>query len=106
MKTNLDKAMADPTADDCYISELNRGLLHASKAEEKYWKQRSRQTWLALEDKNTTYFHASTKARRARNRLTVIENAAGTPVFEEEQIAAVISNYYNYIFKPSGSGFG
>lgn len=44
MKSNLDKAMADPTADDCYISELNRGLLHAYKAEEEYWKQRSRQT--------------------------------------------------------------
>ena len=96
--------MADHIADDTYISLLNKSLLQAYKAEEDYWKQRSRQTWLALGDRNTAYFHASTKGRRARNRLTVIEDASGTPLFEDEQIATVISDYYSHIFYWGQSG--
>lgn len=34
-------------------------LLEAYKAEENYWKQRNRQLWLHLGDKNTGFFHAS-----------------------------------------------
>lgn len=98
LKEKFDRAMADHIADDTYISLLNKSLLQAYKAEEDYWKQRSRQTWLALGDRNTAYFHASTKGRRARNRLTVIEDASGTPLFEDEQIATVISDYYSHIF--------
>lgn len=83
--------MTDLVADDTLISSLNRNLLFANKAEEEYWKQRSRQTWLALGDRNTAYFHAQTKGRRARNRITVIETSEGIPVFEDEQIVATIS---------------
>lgn len=86
-------------ADDTLISSLNRNLLIAYKAEEKYWKQRSRQTWLALGDRNTACFHAQTKGRRARSRITVIETSEGIPVFEDEQIAATISTYYYGIFE-------
>lgn len=94
----LDKAMTDQIADDAYISLLNKSLLSAYKAEENYWKQRSRQIWLALGDRNTTYFHASTKRRRARNKITVIEDTLGNPVFEDDQIAKAISEYYSAIF--------
>lgn len=44
LKEKLDKTMSSPTTDDEYISLLNRSLLHAYKAEEDYWKQRSKQT--------------------------------------------------------------
>lgn len=101
LREKLDKAMSDLVADDILISSLNRSLLFAYKAEEVYWKQRSRQTWLALGDRNTAYFHAQAKGRRARNRITVIENLEGTPVFEDDQIAASISAYYNSIFESS-----
>ena len=39
------------------------------------------------------------KGRKARNRLSVIEDDRGIPFFEEEQIAAVICRYYEDIFK-------
>lgn len=98
LRDKLDKALSAPTTDDSLISSLNKDLLQAYRAEEAYWKLRSRQTWLALGDRNTSYFHASTKGRRARNRITVIENAAGVPVFEEAQIAEAISEYFSSIF--------
>lgn len=83
LRKELDKAMADQLDDGLLISSINQKLLLAYRAEEEYWKQRSRQLWLTLGDKNTAFFHASTNSRRARNRLTVIEDASGTPVFED-----------------------
>ena len=89
--------MTDLVADDVK-SLLNRSLLHAYKSEEDYWKQRSRQTWLALGDRNTCYFHASTKGRRARNMIKLMEDSSGTPVFEDEHLAIVITSYFSNIF--------
>lgn len=80
---------------------MNRKLIHAYKAEEDFWKQRNRHLWLALGDRNTGYFHASTKGRRARNKITIIENAQGEPVFEDDLISGAISDYFSNIFKSS-----
>lgn len=53
---------------------------------------------MSLGDRNIGYFHAATERRRALNRITVIEDAQGVPVYEDEQIASVISSYFNNIF--------
>ncbi|KAG2290075.1 hypothetical protein Bca52824_049679 [Brassica carinata] len=99
LRIQLDDAMSNPVHDDDLIHRINMQLLTAYKQEEEYWKQRSRQLWLALGDSNTSYFHATTKARKSKNRMTVIENDAGVPWFEEEQIANVICKYYDNLFK-------
>ncbi|XP_056852238.1 uncharacterized protein LOC130508709 [Raphanus sativus] len=70
--------------------------------EEEFWRQRSRQLWLTLGDANTGYFHAITKGRKTRNRLSVMENEAGTPSFEEDQISAVICDFYEKLFDSPG----
>lgn len=93
--------MTNTTAYEALISNLNLKLLLAYKSEEEYWKQRSRQLWLSLGDRKTGLFHASTKERRARNRLSVIEDPAGLPVVENEQITEVISEYFRLIFSSS-----
>ena len=98
LRSQLDDAMTSHTPDDELIHELNMRLLKAYKAEEDYWRQRSRQLWLTLGDSNTGYFHASTKARKSRNRMTVLEDDNGVPWFEEDQIAAVICKYFDHIF--------
>ena len=87
LRSQLDNDMSNQVPDDDLIHKINVQLLTAYKQEEEYWKQRSRQMWLALGDSNTSYFHATTKARKSKNRLTVIENEDGVPWFEEEQIA-------------------
>lgn len=77
LKLQLENAMANPIADEILIHEINKRLLLAYKSEEDFWKQRSRQLWLTLGDSNSGYFHAVTKGRKARNRMTVVEDANG-----------------------------
>ena len=74
--------MSDPQGDDKVIYDLNHSLMVAYKAEEEFWRQKSRIMWLFLGDKNSGYFHAIAKGRRARNRMTVIEDASGTAYYE------------------------
>lgn len=80
------------------IQDLNKLLLKAYQDEEAHWKQKSRQLWLTLGDSNSGYFHAVTKSRNARNRLTVLEDDSGTPHYEEDQISALVCSYYEKLF--------
>ena len=93
--------MMRTTANGLLISSLNKELLLAYKVEEEFWKQRSRQLWLTLGDKNTGFFHASTRGRRARNRITVLGNQEGEAVYQKEQILVQISSYFQDIFTSS-----
>lgn len=68
------------------------------KKEEIYWRQRSRQSWLALGDKNSSFFHSSTRAKRARNRLSVLEDEKGSVYYEENQITKVICDYFQNLY--------
>lgn len=90
--------MSDNANNQEILDFINQELLKAYQKEEEFWKQRSRQLWLALGDKNTGYFHAATKGRRAVNNISVIETVNGLPVYEEEEITDVISGYYQEIF--------
>lgn len=103
LKNSLDVALASHIVDDALISLLNMNLLKAYKAEEDFWRQRSRLLWLTLGDKNTSIFHAVTKRRRARNKISVIEGEDGSLVYEDNQIAIAIGSYFQEIFKSSGN---
>lgn len=97
-KKKLEEAMTSSEANQSLISTINNNLLLAYKAEEEFWKQRTRQLWLTLGDKNTGYFHAITRGRNAINQFSVIENKDGVPIFEEEQILQVFSEYFQNLF--------
>ncbi|KAG7541952.1 Endonuclease/exonuclease/phosphatase superfamily [Arabidopsis thaliana x Arabidopsis arenosa] len=94
----LEVAMTDPNSEAELLSTINEELKHAYKEEEEFWKQRSRQLWLSLGDKNSGYFHAITKGRRAINKFSVIEDDKGGTFFAEQDILKVITDYYNQIF--------
>lgn len=81
LKAALDLAMSASLPYDGTISSLNQQLLKAYLAEEEYWKKCSRLLWLTLGDRNTCFFHASSKGRKAQNRISVLEDALGSPVF-------------------------
>lgn len=98
IRDQLDTAMSNQISDDGLIYELNSKLLLAYKEEEAFWKQRSRQLWLTLGDANTGYFHAVTKGRKAKNRLTVLEDDNDLPFYEEEQISKLICKFYENLF--------
>ncbi|KAG7543408.1 Ribonuclease H domain [Arabidopsis thaliana x Arabidopsis arenosa] len=94
----LEVAMASQEPNQELISSINNTLLLAYKAEEEYWKQRSRQIWLALGDKNSGYFHAITRGRTVINKFSVIESEDGLPVYEEDGILKVISDHFQTLF--------
>ena len=65
------------------IAAALKELSDAFKAEEIFWKQKSRVFWLREGDKNTKKFHALTKQRRARNKITQIIDANRNIVEDE-----------------------
>lgn len=77
---------------------LTAALEAAYTEEELYWRQRSRIQWLHSGDRNSSFFHASTRGRRALNKFSVIEDAAGKVIFKEEEIVRTITEYYFNIF--------
>lgn len=98
LKQALEEAMVSPAHDDMLLKSIYQKLLKAYKNEEEYWKQRSRILWLSLGDKNSGYFHAITRGRKAINKFSILEDEEGIAVFKENKIAKVILRYYNKRF--------
>ncbi|CAA7020450.1 unnamed protein product [Microthlaspi erraticum] len=97
-KQNLELAMSSSVLDQDRIVEINTNLKTAYQKEEEYWRQRSRTLWLALGDKNSGYFHAITRGRRAVNKLAIIEDVNGVSMYEEDKIVQVINSYFQDLF--------
>ncbi|CAA7038820.1 unnamed protein product [Microthlaspi erraticum] len=97
-RRELEEAMTSNESNDIIIRQINKKLKGAYEAEEEYWRQRSKQMWLSLGDKNSGYFHAATRGRRARNNISVIEDDEGKTVYEEAKIAEVITKYFEKMF--------
>ena len=83
------------------IAEALKELSDALKAEEMFWKQKSRVFWLREGDRNTKYFHALTKQRRARNKIIQLRDANGNVVQDEEGLVAIATSYFRQIFESS-----
>ena len=102
-QSELEKELTATILDIVKITALTENLMEAYKAEELFWRQRSRILWLQGGDKNSAYFHAVTKGRKAINRLSTIENAEGVPVYEEEEIGRVFAEFYKKLFTSNGN---
>ncbi|XP_024007904.1 uncharacterized protein LOC112083915 [Eutrema salsugineum] len=105
-QTELERALSADSPDPEVIGHCTATLEKAYKAEEHFWKQRSRILWLQSGDRNTGYFHAVTCNRRTCNRFTVLEDSSGTAFHEEQDFARIISEYFQEIFSSqNNSGF-
>jgi exonuclease III len=63
-----------------------------------FWKQRAHVNWLTKGDRNSKFFHSFASERRRNNRIKKLKNAAGVAVEGEEEMAAVITNYFQNLF--------
>ncbi|CAL9213361.1 unnamed protein product, partial [Arabidopsis halleri] len=95
---SLEKALSDSVPDQALIKVYTTNLEKLYREEELFWRQRSRIQWLHSGDRNTAYFHAATRSRRAVNNVSVIEDELGNEYHDEDQIASTISQYYQTIF--------
>lgn len=98
----IDKAHTDHHTSTKQIQELRFELLKAYREEETYWHQKSRIQWLKEGDRNTRFFHASTKNRIARNRLTTIQGQDGIDIHGNAAIAAEAERYFSTLFTSGG----
>ena len=101
LKEKIDKAQCDDNMTAEEELELKWQLCAAYGEEEIYWRQKSRAIWLREGDRNTKYFHAKTKQRRARNRITRIKNSMGAWVETEDGIEQVAVQYFGNLFETS-----
>lgn len=69
--------------------------------EEMLWHQRSRKQWLEAGDKNTSFFHHCTRARRSRNQINRLVSDNGTIYTMPDDICNCISEFYANLFTSS-----
>ena len=69
--------------------------------EEKWWLQRSKNLWMKLGDKNTSYFHNKASKRFRRNRILGLKDSAGNFCSGDENVAILLENYYKDLFTSS-----
>ena len=103
LQDQIDRTHEDDLAPPQALRELNWKLCEAYREEDFFWFQKSRQDWMALGDKNTKYFHASTKQRRARNRIIGILDQNQVWIDNEEGIEKVAVSYFDNLFSSSTS---
>ncbi|XP_042958141.1 uncharacterized protein LOC122293703 [Carya illinoinensis] len=89
-KERIDKAMANKE-----WKELFRD------AEDVKWRQRAKQHWLKLGDRNTHFFHQQASQRRRTNTVRSIEDQQGRVVANQAGIGEVFTGYFSTLFSTS-----
>lgn len=74
--------------------ELNQAYMD----KEQYRKQKSRNNWLKAGDRNTQYFHGTTKVRKAQNCIMIIRDNHGIVHCRDEAIDEVEQEYFQEMF--------
>lgn len=73
--------------------ELNKSL----HFQEEYWKEKSRISWHCHGDRNTAFFHRTTKIKHAVNKIPMLKN--GSTILEKsEDIENHILDFYKDLF--------
>ena len=68
---------------------------------ENQLRQKSRETWLRLGDRNSKFFHASVKVKQARNCISQLYSASGKRVSDYEELKTMAPAYYSKLSNQS-----
>ena len=101
LKEKVEDLYSNDDATSEEIADALKELSTALKVEEMFWRQKSRVLWLREGDRNSKYFHALVKQRRARNRITQLLDDNGNVVEDEEGLVAIATSYFRQIFESS-----
>ncbi|KAL5543298.1 hypothetical protein UlMin_011008 [Ulmus minor] len=80
---------------------LDKALNALRYKEERYWRQRSKDSWLKCGDRNSKFFHRKASARKIKNSITGLVDINGNWCEEDEGIANIIENYFDSLFSSS-----
>ncbi|CAD5323157.1 unnamed protein product [Arabidopsis thaliana] len=87
------------------LKDLRKELNHEYYQEEQFWSQKSRVTWFNEGDKNTKFFHATTKNRRAQNRIQKLIDDDGNEWLTDAQLGKVAEAYFRKLFASEDIGY-
>ncbi|XP_056859988.1 uncharacterized protein LOC130508476 [Raphanus sativus] len=86
------------------LESMRKELNEEYYNEELFWWQKSRMNWLRAGDRNTKYFHAVTKNRRAQNMIKSLIDDIGNEWFADEDLGKVAEQYFNFLFSSEDVG--
>ncbi|KAL5553199.1 hypothetical protein UlMin_040600 [Ulmus minor] len=80
------------------LKECEKNLNSLLDTEERYWRQRSRVSWLKDGDRNTKFFHRKATARRKKNEILGLCDSNGCWQDDIGVVSGIIQSYFNNIF--------
>ncbi|KAL5554664.1 hypothetical protein UlMin_042065 [Ulmus minor] len=80
---------------------LEKALDALRYKEERYWRQRSKDTWLKYGDKNSKFFHQKASARKSKNFIIGLIDNNEKWCDKEEDMAHIIESYFETLFSSS-----
>ena len=83
------------------IRELKTEIDVLMDREARMWAQRSRLLWASQGDKNTRYFHSWATKRFRKNQIRGIRDEMDGWKTEPDEIAIVLTGYYQNLFSTS-----
>ncbi|XP_042950184.1 uncharacterized protein LOC122282292 [Carya illinoinensis] len=83
------------------VKELQKNVEHKLEAENIKWRQRVKQHWLKMGDRNTKFFHMQATQRRKTNAIKSIRDLEGNEVSNQQQIGETFTKYFSSLFTTS-----
>lgn len=69
--------------------------------EDIFWRQRSKTLWARDGDRNTSFFHAATTARKTTNHIPGLFNSNGVWCEDDRDLEVIITDYFGELFETS-----
>ncbi|XP_027098892.2 uncharacterized protein [Coffea arabica] len=88
----------DSEAGQVELRKAQAELRYALSIEEQYWSQKARVKWLRSGDRNSRYFHAVVRQRRAQGLIHRIKKSNGDWVDTDAEIASEAITYFSNLF--------
>ena len=81
------------------IPRIKKELAQAYRDEETYWYLKSRNNWLSCGDRNTKFYHATTKARFSRNKIHAVHDVNGFVYKGDEAIGRHAECFFKEVYR-------
>lgn len=94
------ESFGDINSPDLWL-KANNELNDLLDEKETYWKQRSREDWLNLRDRNTKWFHHHATTRNRMNRIDGLLNDNGVWVSDEREVRVMATSFFYQMFDSS-----
>lgn len=84
--------------DNPFLLKLEKDLIlqydQIRDVEALFWRQKSRDKWLSDGDRNTKFFHLTTKIRRRRNKIDGLFDDAGIWTEDQNSMKRIAASFF------------